>query len=79
LTGRFGEAVSRIHLHPDVHLSENQELPLARGQQMRWSVAEGRARVVASTWHPRFGASVPNLCLEVRFRANELTVEFLWS
>lgn len=79
LKGRFGEAVSRFHLHPDVRLGENQELLLAGGQQIRWSATGGQVRTVDSTWHPRFGESVPNCCLEVRFVGNALTVEFHWN
>jgi hypothetical protein len=79
LTGRFREAVSRYYLHPEVRLGANQELRLPGGEWIRWSVAGGEPRVVDSTWHPRFGASVPNRCIEVRFVSNELTVEFFWS
>jgi len=79
VTGHFREAVSRYHLHPDVRLGDRHELLLPGGQSIRWSVAGGEARVVDSTWHPRFGVSVPNRCLEVRFVANEVTTEFLWD
>lgn len=72
-------AIGRYHLHPDVSVEASRTLRLADGTRIHWSVAGGRAGIVPGTWHPRFGALVPNHCLEVIFEAPEVAVEFSWD
>lgn len=76
-----GEALARYHLHPAVAASGDGPqgmLRLADGRLVRWCVWKGTARVVASTWHPEFGRSVPCQCIEVRFDGPHASIEFSW-
>lgn len=79
LSSPVSGAIGRFHLHPDVRLERPQTLRLADGTRLHWSVSGGRARLVDSTWHPRFGARMPSHCLEVVFEAPEVVVEFTWD
>lgn len=69
--GRFGEAVARFHFHPEVRVEctgpAEGRLRLADGGALRWRVRGGAAVVEASSYHPRFGVSLPCQCLKVRF------------
>ena len=44
-----------------------------------WRVIKGWGRLVETTWHPEFGCSLPNRCLEVRFDGPETVVDFSWK
>lgn len=79
IKGQFGKAIGRLHLHPEVQVEGDQELRLSGGHIVRWSVTGGRARVVASTWHPVFGAAVSNLYIEIEFDGAEAAIEFSWE
>ncbi|ACV36512.1 heparinase II/III family protein [Accumulibacter sp.] len=79
ITGGFRQAVSRFHLHPDVRVTGDRELRLAGGQVVRWSVTDGHAQMVPSTWHPGFGVSVSNQCIEVLFEGAAVVVDFDWA
>lgn len=79
LSGQYRKAVSRFYLHPDVQVSGNQELQLSGGQKVRWSVTGGQAQIVPSTWHPEFGASLPNHCIEIMFDGTEVVVQLSWE
>ena len=78
LYGRFRQAIARFHLHPDVSVEQvDEKLVLATGdQQISVSLNGGTARVVDSSYHPRFGESVPNKCIEVSMEGRELICEF---
>ncbi len=71
LEGRFTEAVARIHFHPDVmvHLTGPQEgdVILPDGHRWTYRVTGGTPRMSQSTYHPRFGVSIPNSCIRVSF------------
>ncbi|WP_306423207.1 heparinase II/III-family protein [Desulforhabdus sp. TSK] len=72
--GRFSEAVSRFHFHPEVRVeftdSAEGRLWLTEAEALRWRVQGGAAAVVPSSYHPHFGVSVPCQCLEIRFQNN---------
>jgi uncharacterized heparinase superfamily protein len=79
IDGAFRNAVARFHVHPVVRLGSEDSLLLPTGQKVRWSAQGGRARIVSSTWHPRFGVHAPNLCIEVTFAHPDITTEFSWD
>ena len=77
-----GEA--RFHLPPGVQASavtdpRRGRLVLPDGREIRWIAELGEPVVVASTWHPRFGASIPSQCLRVRLVGGRCRVVFGWS
>lgn len=76
VTGACKKAEARFHIHPDVSLlidSDNQSgrLTLQGGQVLIWGVEKGKARVEQSTYHPRFGVQIPNLCLVISVTADQ--------
>lgn len=75
LIGRYRSAVAHFHLHPDITAVQNDDtnimLTLPKGQVVHFNSAFG-CRIVKTTWHPRFGQSVPSLKIEVQFKQNEL-------
>lgn len=77
--GRFGSAVSRLHLHPDVQVIEGSELLMPGGQRVRFTVKNGTWALQPSVWHPCFGRSVPNFCIEICLSAAGSVIEFTWN
>jgi uncharacterized heparinase superfamily protein len=79
--GRFHEAVARFYLHPDVKVEGNDQegrLRLPKGERVTWEVSGARAQVCMSTWHPEFGLSVPNRCIQLRFTGTGCKAVFTW-
>ncbi len=77
------DAVARWHVHPAVRVTQEDAaqvgtLHLPGGQQVRWRGLQGQCRVVASTFHPEFGMSLENRCLEVRLESGRCAIEFNW-
>lgn len=72
-------AVSRLHVHPDVRLLSDGTLLLPGGQCLRFSVSGGVWGVQPSVWHPGFGQSVPNTCIEISLSSAESVIEFTWG
>ncbi|MGM0858924.1 MAG: heparinase II/III family protein [Pseudomonadota bacterium] len=69
LNGSWSKAISRFYCHPSIIVEQLNEreilLILQQGQKVRLSV-EGASelRLVDSAWHPGFGLSTPNRCIE---------------
>jgi uncharacterized heparinase superfamily protein len=86
ITGNFESAEARFHLHPDIgidrhRLSDCQLLLLpGSGNTIRFGVygAEGM-ELAESNWHPKFGTSVPNICIAVKFNGHDLTTRIEWG
>ena len=84
ITGSFVEAVSRLHLHPDVTVVQDQQtIRLAGpggnlGQIRVTALPDAPAlRIVPSTYHDKFGASLPATCLEIEVTApSVITIEY---
>jgi len=78
IQGRFSRAAARFHFHPDVRIEENGSdqgwIRTPGGRVIRWQVTGGRGWLVPSTYHPKFGASLENQCLEVSFAGPETTL-----
>lgn len=65
LEGKFETAEARYHFAP--------------GAELSWSVIGGEAHIEPSSWHPRFGESVPIEVLVVRFTEAICSVVFEWG
>ena len=64
-------AEARFHFHPDVQVFKDDNttsgtIQLPDGSNIVWAVIEGAGTLVESTWHPRFGVSIPNICLAIK-------------
>jgi uncharacterized heparinase superfamily protein len=82
IEGEFRTAVARYYLHPDITVTgegKGGQLVLPDGRAVRWSVEGGTARVVAATWHPEFGVSVPSRLIEILLGGHEARFEFSWD
>ncbi len=84
VSGRFGTAEARFHFHPDVTLGCGDDpargtVRLLEGRVLHWQAEAGAARIEAATWHPRFGVSLPNVCLVVRLVGGESRFLLSWG
>ena len=80
--GGGAEATARFHLHPAVKVQgDGQEgiLFIPNNHQIRWRANGGDARLVESTYHPEFGVSIPNRCLELPLLEGKATMIFSWE
>ena len=84
ITGRFGRAQARYHLHPAVvvqHLDAEARRAVLRlpGGQSAVLDATGAALGIETTaWHPRFGVSVANRCLTLAFEGGQASTRIQW-
>jgi uncharacterized heparinase superfamily protein len=79
ISGPFTQAIARFHLHPDIEISSGQKLRLPNGRWVQWSVGGGTPRVVSSSWHPEFGISIANRCIEIEFDGPEVSFHMHWT
>ena len=84
IEGLFHKGIARFHFHPDVQAlfgdsPENGTLRQGGKQIASWRVVKGKARLVPGTYHPGFGRSVANQCLEVTLSKSSSEVEFFWD
>lgn len=79
LSGKFFSAVSRLHIHPDVHVAPEGALLLKGGQRVRFTVTGGSWAVRPAKWHPGFGVTLPNSCIEICIAGAESAIEFEWE
>jgi uncharacterized heparinase superfamily protein len=84
VTGRFHSAVARLHLHPAVVVQRLDAdtrcatLRLPGGQRAEVEVTGATLQAEPGTWHPRFGVSVANRCLLLRFEGGQVGTRILW-
>jgi len=81
--GRFRRAVGRLHFHPDVEVTitdhgKTGEISLPDGMILTFGLTSATGRIVPSTWHPEFGKSVPNECLEYEFNGPDAEFIMQW-
>ncbi len=88
ITGKFGHAEARFHLHPSVKIdkkiipsSDNTKvlLQLPGGHKLQISVEGGVLRNQISTWHSEFGLSEPNICIAVFFNNSMIRTHLKWA
>lgn len=82
--GPYQSAEARFHFHPAVQVQigpgeAEGTATLPDGTVTTWHVAHGQARLEDSTWHPRFGQSLPNICLVVKLLDGISTLHFRWG
>ena len=80
LNGAFKTATGRFYFHPDltVRLEENTFIVNGAYFEMTAKLIGVTPRLVASTWHPSFGLSQPNICLEYEFTSSAHSIKFFW-
>ena len=78
LDGRFERAEALLHLHPDVTPAREDSLALSGGRTLTHAVEGGRAALEPSTWHPRFGTSLPSSRLRIPLSRPQLRTSLRW-
>jgi uncharacterized heparinase superfamily protein len=87
VTGRIVGAEARLHLHPGVQIEEALPdadgeclvtLRLPHGQRVRVEFEGGLVAQEPTTWHPKFGESVPNTCLVNELRGAIARAHITW-
>lgn len=87
IEGSFKHAQARFHIHPDIALEDShtslektteQTMRLPQGQEVHVSVEGGTLRSEATTWHPEFGASIPNRCFVIDIAGSTLRTLIKW-
>lgn len=79
--GKFRDAVSRFHFHPAVNIRRNDNLLsicLPSGQTISCHIKKGQGQLIKTTYHPEFGVSYENQCLEVQLNNNKSQIIFNW-
>ena len=82
ITGPWTSAVARYFIHPDWRAAAAGETEGAftfGAHRVGWTIDGGRGELVESTYHPEFGLSVANRCLQVTARQDRLSVRFRWG
>ncbi|MBD7978570.1 heparinase II/III family protein [Serpens gallinarum] len=83
VTGDEVVAVSRLYVHPDVKVSlvsTGLIADLVGGHSVSIEIlGADEVRLTPSTWHPEFGCSVPNQCIEAFFSNGSLITRIGWS
>jgi uncharacterized heparinase superfamily protein len=84
IAGDFSTSEAHLFLHPQVGVR-----PLPDGAIMLTVAAREIARITfegaasvdvqPTTWHPRFGEMIPNLCLVARFAGPTLATQMYWA
>jgi uncharacterized heparinase superfamily protein len=78
------DAEARFHFHPDVQVCNDENsssgtIRLLDGSSVEWKIVEGAVRLEPSIWHPRFGVSIPNICLVVKLIKGVSKISFRYS
>lgn len=83
--GPHQTAEARFHFHPAVQLqttqpnAESGTATLPDGTVLTWQLQQGQARLEKSSWHPKFGETLPNFCLVVQLVNSTSSLRFSWA
>ena len=84
LSGQFGSAEARFHVHPQVgaHLASAAQVlltcPDGTVARMTFEGAQS-VQITPATWHPRFGVADANWCVVARFSGATLQTVLCWA
>ena len=81
LEGTYSSAIARYFVHPDITLNAvggSGTMRSRNDQEIQWVIEKGSGKLVESSYHPAFGLSVPNMCLEVTAEDGQAIVRFDW-
>jgi len=69
--GKYEQAVSRVYVHPEIKVGHSNESgSFCWGdKEVSWHVDGAVVNIQHTDWHPEFGVSIPNSCLEMRLLA----------
>ncbi|MCP4951462.1 MAG: heparinase, partial [Proteobacteria bacterium] len=81
LTGPFGTAVSRFHLHPEVQwqILDDHNVKLTTAETtVQFNCTGGKIDVLPATYSPEFGLTIPNSVIVVSFETASIEQTFSW-
>lgn len=78
LDGAFRSAEAAFHLHPAVRPLAADRFALPGAHPLSATFVGGTPSAAPSTWHPRFGASIPNTRVAVALQGRHLQSTFRW-
>lgn len=79
--GGYSQAVSFIHFAPTVLVEATGKavcMHLENGQNVFCRIDQGDVRMTETLYHPEFGVSLPNQCLQLNLRGNRSSVIISW-
>jgi uncharacterized heparinase superfamily protein len=85
VTGEFDHAEVLFHLHPEVEVTQldatngNVSLRMPGHTVVEVFVQGGTVCAELGTWHPRFGISVPNICLIAVLTRSRMRTLITWG
>lgn len=81
LEGAFSKAIARFYIHPEIDAEIEANMLTLNGKHFKLScdVSALQVTLVDSTWHPGFGLTKKNKCLEVLFTTPFTEIEFKWT
>ncbi|MCF7810497.1 heparinase II/III family protein [bacterium] len=82
ITGRFEKAVGRLYIHPEAAVKMTNSGSgrfLLEGRTYNWCLTGCQVELKESTWHPEFGLSVQNYCIEYTLAGNKSVFELTWN
>ena len=83
ISGRCDNIVSRLYLHPDVNLYiENKDITATLPSGKRVTITfrgDSDISILPSTWHPEFGKSTPNECIQLNLSGNSQLISIHWT
>jgi uncharacterized heparinase superfamily protein len=82
IEGGYSVATGRYHLHPDVSVSEVSNTScrlLHQGIEVLLEVQGGNISIIKSSYHPEFGLSIENNCVEIEFSESTCISNFTWK
>lgn len=83
LEGPFKLATLYFYLHPDVEITEFKDkiiLHIGEDHRVTFQIpTEGKLSTNMSCWYPKFGKSIPNLCLKMETSENIIDTKIIWD
>jgi uncharacterized heparinase superfamily protein len=84
IKGPHHSAQARFHVHPYVRVRCEDDgcsgaFELPNGQIVHWTAFIGQAQLIPSSWHPRFGSSLPSQCLVVNLVNGSASLQLSWT
>ncbi len=80
-SGKYESAIARYYFHPSLMVKIEGDKLLVAGSDfnMEASLFGLDAVLASSSWHPKFGLSIPNQCLEIKTKEQKLKLLFKWN
>ena len=85
VSSKHVSAVARFHFHPSLDIiSVTEDLSygyaiLPCGRKVKWKIELGLGGIENTSWHPKFGISIPSKCLKVKLINGSSQICWSWN